>query len=110
MQIGLYEVGDSIPRVSHVPILEEDGAPTPLDLEDALPLTSLLASVAEQKDAIAAAIDTLQAQPFELSPGECPSAHLSTIRSPIHIPSPPVTCLPISLPLIAHPYTLPATC
>ena len=63
-------MGETIPGVHYVPILEEGGAPTPLDLEDALPLSSLLAPVAEQKDAIAAALDTLQAEPYEPSPGK----------------------------------------
>ena len=68
-QIGLYETGGAIPAVRYVPIAEEEGAPTPLDLEDALPLTSLLTPVTEHKEAIAAALDTLQAEPFEPSPG-----------------------------------------
>jgi hypothetical protein len=48
-----------VPTVVHVPLIEEEGAPTPLELEDALPLGSLLAPVAASKDAIAAALETL---------------------------------------------------
>ena len=64
-QIGLYEVSGSVPTVRFVPIVEADGAPTPLDLEDALPLACLLTPVADAKDAISAAIDALQAEPYD---------------------------------------------
>ena len=64
-QIGLYEVSGAVPTVRYVPILEDDGAPTPLDLDDALPLGCLLTRVADAKDAIAAAIDALPAEPFD---------------------------------------------
>ncbi len=71
-QIGLYEVSGSVPTVRYVPILEADGAPTPLDLEDALPLACLLSPVADAKDAIGAAIDALQAEPFDGPQGAAP--------------------------------------
>jgi len=65
VQIGLYEVSGAVPTVRYVPILEDDGAPTPLDLEDALPLAALLTRVADAKDSIAAAIDAMPAEPFD---------------------------------------------
>ena len=71
-QVGLYEVGGALPGVRYVPIMEEGGGPTALDLEDALPLANLLARLPEHKDAIAAALDSLQPEPFLLHPGQCP--------------------------------------
>lgn len=62
-QIGLYDVVGRVARVQYVPILEEDGAPTPLELEDALPLGALLAPLATHKDGIAAALEALEPDP-----------------------------------------------
>lgn len=65
-QLGLYEVapGGGM-SVRYVQLLEEDAAPTAMELEDALPLTALLAPVGEAKDAIVAGLDSLQAEPFD---------------------------------------------
>lgn len=66
VQLGLYEVapGGGV-SVRYVQLLEEDAAPTAMELEDALPLTALLAPVGKAKDAIVAALDSLQAEPFD---------------------------------------------
>lgn len=65
-QLALYEVapGGSA-SVRYVQLLQEDAAPTAFELEDALPLTALLAPIGEAKDAIVAALEALQAEPFE---------------------------------------------
>lgn len=68
LQLGLYEVapGGST-SVRYVQLTDEDAAPTAFELEDALALTALLTPVGEAKDAIVAALDALQAEPFEAS-------------------------------------------
>ena len=51
----------SVPAVRLVPLVEDGtDSPTPLDLQDALPLDALLASVASSKESIAAAVEGLQ--------------------------------------------------
>ena len=61
LQIELYDVQGSVPSVKYVCLREEaKGAPTPLALEDALPLQHLLAPVASCKESIAAAVEALQ--------------------------------------------------
>lgn len=62
MQIGLYDTQSQHPNIKYVHILgSPQGAPTSPDLQEALPLTHLLAPVGECKECIAAAIDSLEA-------------------------------------------------
>lgn len=61
MQVGLFDVQGSVPSVKYVHLRHETrGSPTPLALEDALPLEHLLAPVGACKESIAAAVDSLQ--------------------------------------------------
>ncbi len=59
LQIQLFDVAGGVMSIRSVPILEMQGSPTPVDLQDALPLEAFLAPVASCKDAIAAALETL---------------------------------------------------
>jgi hypothetical protein len=66
VQLGLYEVSPSGgASVRYVQLLEDDVAPTALELEDAVPLAALLAPVGEAKESIVAALESLQAEPFD---------------------------------------------
>ena len=66
VQLGLYEVNPSGgASVRYVQLLEDDIAPTALELEDAVPLSALLAPVGEAKESIVAALESLQAEPFD---------------------------------------------
>ena len=65
LQVELHDVGaPGAPSVCCVPILAEggDGPPTPLELQDALPLEAFLAPVAACKGSLVAAIESLEAQ------------------------------------------------
>ena len=64
LQIELHDVGTpGRPSVRSVPLLAEGGGPpTPLELQDALPLEAFLAPVAACKDNLVAAIEALEAQ------------------------------------------------
>lgn len=64
LQIELHDVGTpGRPSVRSVPILAEGGGPpTPLELQDALPLKAFLAPIAACKDNLIAAIEALEAQ------------------------------------------------
>ena len=62
MQIGLYDTQDQQPSVKYVHMSgSSTGPPTPLDLEEAVPLSHLLAPIGSCKECITAAIDSLQA-------------------------------------------------
>lgn len=62
-----------MPAVKYVPLMDFGGAsPTLLELEEALPLESLLAPVASCKEAISAALESLQPDP-DARGGESPS-------------------------------------
>ena len=61
MQIGLYDCQGPHPSIRYVHTSgEAKGPPTPLGLEEALPLSHLLAPVGACKDCIAAAVDSLE--------------------------------------------------
>lgn len=63
MQIGLYDTQGSQPSIRYVQILgEAKGPPSPLGLEEALPLPHLLAPVGRCKECITAAVDSLEAE------------------------------------------------
>ena len=60
-QVDLYDVsGPHGASMRAIPLLEERGAPTPVDLQDALPLSAFLAPVAESKEALSAAVEALE--------------------------------------------------
>ena len=59
-QIELYDVVGGVTSIRSVPILESYGSPTALELQDGLPLGAFLAPVASCKDALAAALETLE--------------------------------------------------
>ena len=64
MQIGLYDCQGPQPSIKYVHTSgEAKGDPHPLGLEEALPLAHLLTPVGSCKDCIAAAVDSLQADP-----------------------------------------------
>ena len=66
VQLGLYEVNPSGgASVRYVQLLEDDIAPTALELEDAVPLSALLAPVGEAKESIVTALESLQSEPFD---------------------------------------------
>lgn len=61
MQIGLYDCQASQPSIKYVHISgETKGPPTSLGLDEALPLSHLLAPVGTCKECIAAAVDSLE--------------------------------------------------
>ena len=63
LQIGLWDVTGSVPSVKYVHIIEHGlEAPTAVDLQSAVPLTSLAPSVGEYKSAFATAIDLLHTE------------------------------------------------
>mmetsp|Transcript_68432 Transcript_68432/g.216567 ORF Transcript_68432/g.216567 Transcript_68432/m.216567 type:complete len:252 (-) Transcript_68432:72-827(-) len=62
-KVGLYDVHGSVPVVKSVPLSPEGGSSSPpatVELEDAMPLQSLLAPVGAFKDQIGAALETLK--------------------------------------------------
>lgn len=62
MQIGLYDTQSQHPNIKYVHISgSSQGPPASPDLQEALPLSHLLAPVGECKECIAAAIDSLEA-------------------------------------------------
>ena len=57
----MYDVQGQVPCVKYVHLRQEPGGPpTPVALEEAMPLQQLLAPVAACKEQIAAAVDALQ--------------------------------------------------
>ena len=69
LQIGLYAADGGALRVYYITLLEaEAGAPTPLDLSDALPLDMLLFPLESCKELVIQAVDSLR--PDNPSPSE----------------------------------------
>ena len=60
VQVALHDVQGAVAAVRHVPLIELGEHPTPLDLQDALPLDDFLASVGDYKEAITSAVESLQ--------------------------------------------------
>lgn len=63
LQVGLHEALESGPAVRYVPVLPTGPNPTTVELQDALPLASLLAPVGTRKEAIAAMLEAMQPHP-----------------------------------------------
>lgn len=69
LQVRVYDIMGGVTSVRSVPILASHGAPTAVDLHDALPISPFLAPASEAKEAIAAALEALE--PGELSDTLC---------------------------------------
>ena len=62
MQIELHSIGlDGQVSRRVVPLIEDDGEPTPVDLRHVMPAQDFLTPVGSSKDAICAALDSLKA-------------------------------------------------
>lgn len=60
----LWDLQGEVPAVRQVALVEGGESPTPLELEEALPLEALLAPLATCKGQIGAALDLLQPHSF----------------------------------------------
>ena len=79
MQIGLYGCQGPQPSIRYVHISgEAKGAPTTLGLEEALPLSHLLAPIGACKDCIAAVVDSLEPDMFQHVSAEGGDSSLGT--------------------------------
>ena len=79
MQIGLYDCQGPQPSIRYVHTSGEAKGPTTLlGLEEALPLSHLLAPVGACKDCIAAAVDSLEPEMLQHGSGEGSDSSLGT--------------------------------
>ena len=61
-QVALYDFQGPTPGVRRIPLIDQGDRPTPVDLQDALPLDDFLGPLAQCREAVSLTLEALQSK------------------------------------------------